>query len=79
MGRIRTDQAAEPVQIVLLDRWTLSGIVYSALRFDDIGTIQPLDYYEELIKDEAVPDITVVIEEPAEVIVDRMDQRLANI
>ena len=37
------------------------------------------EYYKCIVKGERIPDVTLVIEEPAEVIVSRMEYRLARL
>ena len=43
--RMISDQERDPVDFILLDRWTMSAVVYSKLRFADISKPQDEDYY----------------------------------
>ncbi len=65
--------------MILLDRWILSAVVYSVLRFEDIGVAVTGAYYTDLVDGERIPDVTLLIEEPAEVIVQRMQYRLQHL
>ena len=49
------------------------------MRFEDIGMPMQAEYFESIVYGERVPDITLVIEEPAEVIVSRMEYRLSKL
>ncbi len=67
------------MDVILLDRWVLSAVVYSAMRFEDIGVPMPAEYFDSIVDGERMPDVTLVIEEPAEVIVSRMADRLSKL
>jgi thymidylate kinase len=56
-------QNSDNVDVVLLDRWTLSGVVYSKIRFMDIGCEPETGYYDQLIKKELIPTATVLLEQ----------------
>ncbi len=55
--------------VILIDRWSLSGVVYSDIRLtDSYANISP-DYYTSLTANELVPDLTVLIQQNPAVIV----------
>ena len=49
------------------------------MRFQDIGMPMQEEYFKSIVEGERVPDVTLVIEEPADVIVSRMEYRLARL
>jgi thymidylate kinase len=60
------------VQVVIIDRWTLSGTVYAKLRFEDIGKPQSNEYYEWLKQGELLPNITMLLDDSVDVVFERM-------
>ena len=78
-ARIQEDQSKDPVKVILLDRWILSAVVYSAMRFEDVGHKTNSSYFADLVNGERIPNVTLVIEEPGEVIVQRMQYRLERL